>query len=204
MTEPGQRFAPRTRTLDRAGRPLRRLLNYPMPASKPVTLFFCYAPEDEPLRKELEKHLTLLERQGYISSWSGRSIGAGADWRAEIERRMAEARVILLLVSADFIASDHLYEVELKRALARRAKGDHVLGVLLRPSDWEHGELRPLEMLPLPEGAARVVPITEWGSHDAGFKRVAEALRARLKDWGYTSRISVNPSEAHPPPAPRG
>ena len=72
-----------------------------MPAPKPVTLFFCYAPEDEPLRKELEKHLTLLERQGYITSWSGRGIGAGEDWRTEVERRMAEAKVILLLVSAD-------------------------------------------------------------------------------------------------------
>src|SRR5262245_20667230 len=115
---------------------------------KPVKLFFCYAPEDEPLRKELEKHLTLLERQGYITGWSGGTVGAGEVLRAEIERRMSEARVILLLVSADFLASDQLYEVELKRALARRAEGALVFGVLLRPSDWEHGDLRGLEMLP--------------------------------------------------------
>jgi hypothetical protein len=182
--------------------------NHLMPAFKPVTLFFCYAPEDEPLRKELEKHLTLLERQGYISSWSGRSIGAGADWRAELERQMAEARVILLLVSADFLASDRLYEVELKRALTRRAQGAQVLGVLLRPSDWKHGELADLEMLPARPGVGEVVPVTEWASHDAAFKRVAEVVRdrikERLKDWGYTSRISVNPSEAHPLPAPCG
>jgi len=165
-----------------------------MPAFKPVTLFFCYAPEDEPLRSELDKHLTLLERQGYLSSWSGRSIGAGADWRAEVERRMAEARVILLLVSADFLASDHLYEVELKRALKRRVQGATVLGVLLRPSDWEHGdELRSVKMLPTREGDGQVVPVTEWASHDAAFKRVAEAVRGCLKDWSGTSRISVNP-----------
>jgi len=171
-----------------------------MPASKPVKLFFCYAPEDEPLRKELEKHLTLLERQGYLTSWSGRGIGAGEDWRAEVERRMAEAHVILLLVSADFLASDHLYEVELKRALARRANGAHVFGVLLRPSDWEHGDLRSIPMLPDRDNG--VVPVTEWPSHDAAFKRVAERLRSQLPDWGYVSRISVNPSEAHPLPAP--
>jgi hypothetical protein len=190
-----------------------------MPASKPVTLFFCYAPEDEPLRKELEKHLTLLERQGYITSWSGHGIGAGEDWRSEVERRMAEAKVILLLVSADFLASDHLYEVELKRALRRRAQGAHVFGVLLRPSDWKHGELRSLDMLPHAGKGARyeqtvdglggqeddtVVPVTEWPSHDAAFTSVAEVLRSRLRDWGYVSRISVNPSEAHPLPAPPG
>lgn len=169
---------------------------------KPVTLFFCYAPEDEPLRKELEKHLTLLERQGAITGWSGESVGAGDVLRAEIERRMDEARVILLLVSADFLASDELYEVELKRALARRAQGAEVFGVLLRPSDWEHGDLRGLRMLP--ERGGQVVPVTEWPSHDAAFKRVAEVVRERLRDWGYVSRISVNPSEAHPLPAPCG
>ena len=176
-----------------------------MPASKPVTLFFCYAPEDEPLRNELEKHLALLERQGYISSWSGRSIGAGADWRAEVERRINEARVILLLVSADFLASDHLYEVELKRALARQAMHwATVFGVLLRPADWEYGKLaREVTMLPA-RANGEVVAVTEWPSHDAAFKRVAETLRKSLEPLGPSSRISVNPSEAHPLPAPRG
>lgn len=170
--------------------------------AKPAKLFFSYAPEDELLRKELEKHLTLLERQGYLTGWSGGALGAGEAVRAEVERRIDEARVILLLVSADFLASDHLYEVELPRVIARRAAGAEVFGVLLRPSDWEHGDLRGLRMLP--DRGGLVVPVTEWPSHDAAFKRVAEVLRDRLRDWGYTSRISVNPSEAHPSSAPCG
>jgi hypothetical protein len=185
----------------------------------PVKLFFCYAPEDEPLRKELEKHLTLLERQGLLAGWSGRAAGAGDDWRAEIERRMNEAQVILLLISSDFIASDHLYEVELQRALKRKEEGATVLGVLLRPSDWRHGDLKAIEMLPRADGTtvfatttkglggvpqAGVVPVTEWASHDAAFMRVAQAIRDKLGVWGYVSRISVNPSEAHPRPAPGG
>jgi hypothetical protein len=166
-----------------------------MPAPKPVKLFFCYAPEDEPLRKELEKHIALLERQGYITSWSSGTVGAGAH-RGEVERQMAEAQVILLLVSADFLASDDVYDVELDRAIARRDHGAHVLGVLLRPSDWKHGKLQSLEMHP--REAGRAVAVTSWPSHDAAFAQVAEVLRARLRDWGYVSRISVNPSEAHP------
>jgi hypothetical protein len=169
-----------------------------MAQDKPVHLFFCYAPEDEPLRKELEKHLRLLERQGYLAGWSGQTVGAGEDWRAEIERRMAEAQIILLLISSDFIASDHLYEVELKRALQRRAEGASVFGVLLRPTDWEHGDLKPLEMLPRVDG--KVAAITEWSLRDAAFRSVAERLREKLGVWGYTSvnRITVNPSVAHP------
>jgi hypothetical protein len=179
-----------------------------MPAPKPVNLFFCYAPEDEPLRKELEKHLTLLERQGYITGWSGHGLGVGEDWRAEIERRMAEARVILLLVSADFLASDYLYEVELSRAIARRASAREevlVLGVLLRPSDWQHGKLQGIEMLPR-EGRDPLA-VTAWPSRDDAFERVAKDLRRRL--YGMLGRLSDgritrNPSEAHPLSAPRG
>jgi TIR domain len=179
-----------------------------MPEPKPVPLFFCYAPEDEALRQELEKHLTLLQRGGYITSWSGRSIGVGEDWRAEIERRMAEARVILLLVSVDFVASDYLYEVELERALDRRASAREevlVLGVLLRPTDWKHGKLTTVEMLPLQ--GREPLAVTSWSSHDAAFERVAQDLRPRL--YSVTGRlsghgISINPSEAHPPSAPPG
>ena len=177
-----------------------------MPAPKPVKLFFCYAPEDEPLRKELERHLTLLERQRYITSWSSRLVGAGADHRAAVRQEMAEASIILLLVSADFLASDDVYDVELDQALARRELGAHVLGVLLRPTDWKHGKLQSLEMLPREAGraAGHAVPVTSWSSHDAAFAQVAEVLRAKLRDWGYVSRISLNPSEAHPRSAPRG
>jgi hypothetical protein len=32
----------------------------------PVTIFYVYAHEDEPLRNQLEKHLRLLSRQGLI------------------------------------------------------------------------------------------------------------------------------------------
>jgi hypothetical protein len=170
---------------------------------KPAKLFFCYAPEDEPLRKELEKHLTLLVRDGYITSWSGHGIGVGEDWRVEIARRMAEAQVILLLVSADFLASDYLYEVELERALERRATASEevlVLGVLLRPSDWKHGKLQTVEMLPVK--GREPVAVTAWPSHDDAFENVARYLRTRL--WGVVGRISINPSEAHPSPAPRG
>ena len=125
---------------------------------------------------------------------------------------MAEARVILLLVSADFLASDHLYDVELERALsaAPRREGAHVLGVLLRPGDWEHGKLQR------PRDAAQARARDERRGQGGAGDRVAEprrGVRARsprrsarpAQGVGVRrSRISVNPSEAHLLPAPRG
>ncbi len=51
-------------------------------ANMSIELFYSYAHEDEPLRQELEKHLSLLKQQGYITGWhdrdiSGERMGAG-------------------------------------------------------------------------------------------------------------------------------
>ena len=83
--------------------------------STPVDVFFSYSPKDASLRDELETHLAILQRQGIIRSWHVRDIDAGDDWRAAIDSHLEKARVILLLVSADFIHSDYCYFVEMKR-----------------------------------------------------------------------------------------
>ena len=81
----------------------------------PVELFYSYAHKDEELRNELVKHLAALEREQVIKSWHDRMIGLGTDWAGAIDEHINSAQVILLLVSADFLASDYCYDVELKR-----------------------------------------------------------------------------------------
>jgi hypothetical protein len=49
------------------------------PPSEPVTLFYSYAHEDKELCEQLEKHLRLLERNGYLSTWYDRDIHAGGN-----------------------------------------------------------------------------------------------------------------------------
>lgn len=170
--------------------------------TQPLHVFFCYAPRDEDLCKALEAHLALLVRQGYVTSYSSRKVGVGTDRRAEIDRQMARADLILLLVSADFLASDLLYEVELRAALDRRvSRPDDVLGVLLRPCDWKHGELAAIDMLPRNDGG-EVVPVTAWPSVDVALTRVAERLRERAQQ--RVGSLSLNPPPAHPPSAPLG
>ena len=87
--------------------------------SKPVTIFYSYAPEDEALRKGLEKHLATLRREGMIEEWYDRKIEAGADRMIAIDTHLMNASVILLLISPDFIASDYCYGFEMQPALIR-------------------------------------------------------------------------------------
>ena len=75
---------------------------------------------------ELETHLKLLQRQGLIDAWHDRRITGGDEWKGRIDENLEQADIILLLVSADFIASDYCYDVEMNRALERHHSGDAV------------------------------------------------------------------------------
>ena len=104
-----------------------------------IEVFYSYAHEDEALIKELRKHLTILKRQGVIRDWYDREITAGTEWKGQIDQHLNAAGVILLVISADFLASDYCYDVEMTRALERHDQGEaRVIPVLLRPVEgWQ-------------------------------------------------------------------
>ncbi|WP_437538329.1 TIR domain-containing protein [Sorangium sp. So ce726] len=159
--------------------------------NKPIHLFFSYSHEDEALRDELETHLALLKREGLLKSWHDRRIGAGTAWAGEIDKNLNEADVILLLVSADFLASDYCFDKEMKRALERHDAGQaRVLPVILREADWHSAPFARLQ--PLPRDAR---PVTSWPNRDEawtdvvkGIRRAVEALRGHT---GYDERTDA-------------
>ncbi len=72
-----------------------------------IEVFFSYAHADEVLRNELAKHLSLLANQGMIAGWHDRQIPPGTEWADAISTHLESAQIILLLVSADFLASKY-------------------------------------------------------------------------------------------------
>jgi hypothetical protein len=151
--------------------------NEPMPLTpKPtqaVEVFFSYAHKDQRLRDQLENQLSLLKREGLISNWYDRKIGAGEEWAGQIDTHLNTAQIILLLVSADFIASDYCYDIEMKRALERdKAKEARVIPVILRRVDWKNAPFGKLQALPK-DGK----PVTSWANRDDAFFDVARGIR---------------------------
>jgi hypothetical protein len=139
-----------------------------------VALFYSYSHRDEAFREELEKHLSLLKRRGVITDWSDRKIGVGTEWKDSIDAQVELAQVILLMVSADFIASDYCYDVELKRAMERHEKGEvRIVPVILRPCDWADAPFGKLQALPKD---AR--PVTKWSSQDEAWLDVVRGIRS--------------------------
>lgn len=142
-------------------------------ATQAIEVFFSYAHEDEELRDELAKHLKLLERQGVITSWYDREITAGSDWAGKIDGHLETAQVILLLISADFLASDYCYDVEMKRAMERHETREAiVIPVILREVDWQGAQFGKLQALP-----KNAAPVTNWENRDRAFADIARGIR---------------------------
>jgi hypothetical protein len=74
-------------------------------ATTPVEVFYSYSHKDEKLRQRLENHLTILKNEGVIAGWRDADIAAGAEWDDEIKKHLNAAKIILLLISEDFLAS---------------------------------------------------------------------------------------------------
>ena len=143
----------------------------------PVKLFYSYSHKDEDLRNEMETHLKILHRQKLIEPWHDREIDAGQDWKQTISNHLEEARVVLLLVSANFIASDYCYDIEMKRALARHDKMEAcVIPIIIRDVNWSAAPFSKLQALPK-DGKA----VTEWASKDAAWRNVSEGIERAIK-----------------------
>src|SRR5512145_104173 len=144
-----------------------------MPKPEPLRVFVSYSQKDDTLRGELETHLKLLVRQGIISPWTDRDIVPGEEWRSRIEEQLETADLILLLVSANFLASDFIRNEELKRAIQRPDAGEaRVIPILLRPCDWRGTPFAKLQGLP-----KNVRPITKWADRDEAWADVARGIR---------------------------
>lgn len=139
----------------------------------PVKVFCSYSSKDERYRAELETHLSILRRRNVIETWTFRNIEPGADWNASIERELAAASIILLLISADFLNSDYCYDVELRAALTRHQRGEAtVIPIILRDCDWLSAEFAHLQALPR-SGKA----VTKWSRRDTAWKDVEIGIR---------------------------
>ena len=90
--------------------------------------------------------------------------------------------MIVLLVSANFLASDYSIDIELKRAMERHEAGEaRVIPIFIKPCDWAGTSFGKLQALP-----KDAKPVTNWPNQDdawtdiaKGLRHVIEAIRAR-------------------------
>lgn len=111
-----------------------------MAAEEPrLGVFVSYSHADDPAwLKRVQVHLKPLIREGRVDLWDDSRIRSGERWREEIRSALARARVAVLLISADFYASDFIAEKELAPLLeAEHERGLVILGVHINYSRFD-------------------------------------------------------------------
>lgn len=152
-----------------------------------VEVFFSYSHKDEALRDQLATHLKLLERQGIIAAWHDRKIVPGSEWAGDIHNYLEQADIILLLISADFLASDYCWDVEIQKALERHEAGTTtVIPVILRPVDWSSAPFARLQALP-----KNAQPVVTWAPHDLAFMDIAKGIRLKAEELVATRQAQA-------------
>lgn len=159
---------------------------------EPARLFYSYAHTDKTLRVELGKHLTALRLSGCCVDWHDGEILPGASWDDEIKDKLNSADFVLLLVSADFLASYYVRTVEMEIAMRRhlaKPQQTAIIPIMVRECSYQRLPFAQFQGLPTAMKA-----VTSWPNQDEAWADVARGID-RVVD-AFLTRQSV------PPPAP--
>lgn len=112
----------------------------PAAASARKGVFISYSHADAEWLERLQKHLKPLQREG-IEVWDDTRLKPGEPWREEIRAVLAAAKIAILLISADFLASDFIVTDELPPLLKAAAdEGTIILPVIVSASRFDRME----------------------------------------------------------------
>lgn len=141
---------------------------------KVLKIIISFVREDRDLKDELLKHLTFLRHKN-IDIWSANDIRPGEDPRMRFQQELERSDIALLLISADYIASEHVKTIELTSIFEQKERGLRVVPILGRPCIWE-SDPRIAHAKPLPENGL-AISLHEKGARDRVFKDVAERVK---------------------------
>ncbi len=152
-----------------------------MSVSKPsrTSAFISYSHKDRKYLDELHVHLAQYVRMSIVDFWDDTNITAGAKWHEEIKKALQRTKVAVLLISADFLASDFIATNELPPLLgAAKQEGTVILPVVLRPCVFKDTELAQFQSVNAPSN-----PLSKMtrGKREEVWTKVAEAVKNALK-----------------------
>ena len=140
-------------------------------------IFLSYSHSDRKWADRLLIHLRVIADR--VDVWTDTLIKSGENWREEINTAIASADVAILLVSANYLASEFIAQQELPRLLENAEKGTTlILPVIVGYSLFAETPLAKFQSVNSPD---RPLSSLAESDQDRVFVKVAEAINQRLK-----------------------
>ncbi len=97
-------------------------------------IFISYSHKDKTWLDELLLFFKPLQKKKMIKVWSDKEIALGAKWKDEIKNALSTAKVGLLLITQEFLASDFITDEEIPKLIqSSEEEGAIILPVILEP-----------------------------------------------------------------------
>lgn len=143
--------------------------------SKGVKVFIAYSHEDESLKKRLEVHLTILKRQGFISTWYDGEMVPGKTWTTQTKNELGSADIVLLLISPDFLASNFRTELPKTMDTSKRSEVD-VIPIILKECEWHLAVVGSFKALYI-DTDKPVSSLEYWDGPDDAFTSITKGIK---------------------------
>lgn len=134
----------------------------------------------------------MLRRDNIIEDWTDRELLATDKWDKKIKDEMEEADVFICLLSADFVASDYIWNTELKKIFTHlKEKGSTVIFIYVEPfdlgsiqnatisEDLTVTKILDFEIKPKDENG-HLKAASEWKNEHAALAEIAKDIRLAI------------------------
>lgn len=145
-------------------------------------VFISYSHKDRAYKERLTTFLKIFGRKGLFSTWDDGQIHSSDDWRDRIDTAMGDAKIAVLLVSADFLASEFIQDYEIPRLRKRRENGEvAIMPVIVKPCPWRKNDwLAGIQVYP--RDGATLSGSAEEHDRELHYTAIAEEIYRLLED----------------------
>ena len=151
-----------------------------------IRLFITYSQKDIKAKEKLITYLAVMKREGLINIWHDNEILPGDTWRDSISKNLAEADILVYLVSDNSLASENCNR-ELAEALNTNIR---VIPIILESCDWLNHQLSGFQVLP-----DKGKPINVWENENEGWQRTVAGIREVIHQMQTQITPSSNVSQ---------
>jgi hypothetical protein len=157
-------------------------INLSMASASPndVNIFVSYSSKDKDLMNELLVQLKVLTISNKnLNIWHDGLLEPGVLWDKSIKDALHSAHIVLMLVSANFLITDYIWNIEVQSALEKQKKDElTVIPIIMKPCDWESTIISEFQALP-----RKGVPVSTSPDRDTVLAAITKELKAVIQNW---------------------